>query len=188
MLSPFAPNYDYIKGIPILTVGGEELLELKLESVRRLTEETKWGEMRVSALVQILSMINIEIPYLISQTINLDFDSCNILARLILEEIFIIYLGYRLVQLTPLGLPCNRILCVLSTPLLNMICGTLSNPISDIADLLNDNSADQTTLTEILIAAYRDYALEQLPRSRLFPKYANKTIEAQIIEILSQEA
>lgn len=188
MLSPFAPNYDYIKGIPILTLGDEELLELKLESVRRLTEETKWGEMRVSALVQTISITNIEIPALVYQTIYLDYDSCNILAHHILEEVYCIYLGYRLSRLASLGLPCNRVLCVLSTPLLNMICGTLSNPLSDIADLLNDNSADQSTLIDILIAGYRDYALEQLPRARLFPQYANKAVEERVLEALSKEA
>lgn len=187
MLSPFAPNYDYIKGIPIVTLEEDKLLELKLESVRRLTEETKWGELRVSALVQILSVTNIEIPAILYRYLGLDFDTCNILGRLVLEEIYFIYIGHTLNKLKPLGLPGNRLLCVLSTPLLNVICGTLSNPLPDIADLLNDNSADQTTLTEILIAAYRDYALEQLPRARLFPKYANKAVEEQVLEILSKQ-
>lgn len=185
MLNPFAPHYDYVNGIPILTLDEEQLLELKLEAVRRLTDETLWTEQRVSALVQTLSITNIEIPALVYHTIGLDYDSCNILGRLILEEVYTIYLGHRLKQLEPLKLPSNRLLCVLSTPLLNMICGTLTNPLSDIAELLNDNSADESTLMEILIAAYRDYALEQLPRARLFPKYANKAVEEQILEILS---
>lgn len=185
MLNPFAPSYDYIKGIPILTLGEEELLELKLEAVRRLTEETLWTEQRVSALVQTLSVTNIELPSLVYRTIGLDYDSCNILGRWVLEEVYFIYLGHRIAQLEPLRLPSNRYLCVLSTPLLNMICGTLSNPLSDIAELLDDNSADESTLMEILIAAYKDYALEQLPRVRLFPKYANKAVEEQVIEILS---
>jgi len=187
MLSPFAPSYNYIKGIPIVTLEEDKLLELKLESVIRLTEETKWGELRVSALVQILSITNIEMPSLIYRLIGLDYDSCHILSRVVLEEVYFIYLGHTLNKLKPLGLPRNRLLCVLSTPLLNMICGTLSNPLPDIVDLLNDNSADQTTLTEILIAAYRDYALEQLPRARLFPQYANKAVEEQVLEILSKD-
>lgn len=188
MLSPFAPNYDYIKGIPILRLDEDALLELKLESVRRLTEETQWGEMRVSALVQTLSITNIEIPRLCYDLIGLDFDSCNILGRLVLEEVYFIYLGHRLRELEPLELPLNRVLCVLSTPLLNVICGTLSNPLPDISELLNDNSADESTLIEILLAAYKDYALEQLPRARLFPKYANKATEERVLEILSKEA
>ena len=187
MLSPFAPNYDYIKGIPVLRLDKDALLDLKIESVTRLTEETKWVEMRVSALVQTLSVVNIEIPRLCYDRIGLDFDTCNILGRRVLEEVYYIYSGHKLRDLEPLGLPLNRVLCVLSTPLLNIVCGTLSNPLPDISELLNDNSADQTTLTEILIAAYRDYALEQLPRARLFPKYANKAVEEQVLEILSKD-
>lgn len=185
MLSPFAPFYNYVYGIPILRASDEELLDIKLEAVRRLTEETKWGEVRVSALVQVLSVTNIELPRLCSERLRLDIDSCNILGRLVLEEVYTIYLGHRLRELEPLKLPCNRLLCVLSTPLLNIICGTLSTPLSDVAELLDDPSADETTLIEILLAAYRDYALEQLPRARLFPKYANKAVEAQVLEILS---
>lgn len=187
MLNPFSPYYDYVKGIPVLTLDDEELLELKLESVTRLTEETKWGELRVSALVQVLSITNIEIPALAYRAIGLDYDSCNILGRLILEDIYHIYVGHTLQTVAGLGLPLNRQICVLSTPLLNMVCGTLSNLLPDITDLLNDNSADQSTLIEILLAAYKDYALEQLPRARLFPKYANKAIEEQVLEILSKE-
>ena len=188
MLSPFAPNYDYNKGIPILTLDEDSLLELKLDAVRRLTEETRWGETRVSALVQTLSVTNIEIPAIVYRLIGLDYDSCNILGRLVLEEVYFIYLGHRLSRLAELELPGNRILCVLSTPLLNIICGTLSNPLTDIAELLNDNSADESTLIDILIAAYKDYALEQLSRARLFPKYANKAVEDRVLEILSKEA
>lgn len=188
MLSPFAPNYDYIKGIPIVTLEEDRLLELKIEAVTRITEETTWGETRVSALVQVLSVTNIEIPFIVYHSIGLDYDSCNILGRMVLEEIYFIYLGHRLNRLAELGLPGNRLLCALSTPLLNIICGTLSNPLADIADLLKDNSADQSTLIEILLAAYKDYALEQLPRARLFPKYANKATEERVLEILSKEA
>lgn len=185
MLNPFSPSYDYVKGIPVLTLDEEEILNLKLEAVRRLTEETKWTEQRVSALVQTLSVVNVELPSLVYHRIGLDYDSCNILGRLVLEEVYFIYLGHRLSRLAPLKLPANRLLCVLSTPLLNMLCATLSNPLSDISELLNDNSADESTLMEILLAAYRDYALEYLPRVRLFPKYANKAVEEQILEILN---
>jgi hypothetical protein len=188
MLRAFAPFYDYTYGVSILRADEDELLELKLEAARRLAEETSWGEARASALVQILSLSNLEIPRLCRERIGLDVDSCNILGRLVLEEVSAIYLGYPLAQLAPLQLPPNRILCVLSTPLLNILCGTLSNPLADVNALLDDNSADEVTLIEILLAAYRDYAREQLPRAQLFPRYANKAAEAQILKLLSKDA
>lgn len=174
-LEPFSPDFDYRYAYPVADPG-EEIVNLKMEALEILRNEYGLSHTRVAPLVQLLSMVRIELPRMFRDEIGWDVESSYCMSQHLLDMATTNLQGWPISFLSfcseELGLPRNHLCLIFSTPSLNLLCNLLTNPLDHIVGLINDGVMDQITQIETVEAAYRDIFSDGC-RDFTYPIYAN---------------
>jgi len=178
---PWAEDFDYIFGPPFSDIEGQDLVERKMEALAAYVEDSGWPERRCIGLVQLTSLIRLEIPRAFAEHLPWDIDSAYIFGQVLLDRATHALLGFpisillrckgtMLPPLTP-----NNVYHLLSSPAISLLCDMLGNPLEEILTLMHDGATDQPTALEIAEAAYNE-VFRQATEDFEYPRYANTQV------------
>lgn len=179
---PWSEDFDYIFGPPFSDIDGTELVERKMDALTQYVEDSGWPERRCIGLVQLTSLIRLEIPRAFAEQLPWDIDSAYIFGQELLDMATHALLGFPisiLLQCQGTMLPPlthNNVYHLLSSPAISLLCDMLGNPLEEILQLMHDGATDQPTALEIAEAAYEEIFLRSTMDFN-YPLYANKQVD-----------
>ena len=178
---PWAEDFDYIFGPPFSGIEGKDLVERKMVALSELVDSTGWPERRCIGLVQLTSLIRLEIPRTFAHHLPWDIDSAYIFGQQLLDRATHELLGFPLSMLmrckgTMLPpLTHNNVFHLLSSPAISLLCDMLGNPLEEIIAMMHDGATDQPTALEVAEAAYNEI-FRQATEDFEYPRYANQQV------------
>lgn len=190
-LRPFEADFLYYNGCPVATLeDSKALIEIKIAALEMLHDKLSLPQTRLAPFVQVLSMARVELPAFFIELIGWDYESAFCMSQLILDRATEHLTGWPisyLEQALPGVFPINHQILIFSTPALNMLSNMLTNPLEDIAALVQDGVMDQLTKIQTVEAAYLEVFREVAPQFT-YPVYANTglrdLIEPQMVAFL----
>lgn len=180
-LVPFSEDFNYIYGPPFTEADGQDLINIKLEALDHIRETTGWADRRCAAVVQLISLIRIELPRLFYKEVPWDIDSAYLFTQQLVDNATIHLLGFPISILFKsknlgFGITHNTVYHILSTPALSILCDVLGNPVEDIINMTHDGATDQPTAVSIIEAAYNE-VFSGVLEDFSYPLYANTDIK-----------
>jgi len=185
-ISHFAPSFDYRYAVLPPLLDEAQLTSMKIEAMGILQDETGWGEKRVAVVVQIISIVSLELPYLACHHIGWDIESAYVWSQNILNNATHHLTGWPLgyfMRFQELSLARNRGIYIYSTPLLNTLCNMLTQPLEKIDTLLQDDSSmDVVTRIGIAEGCFKEYFSRT---SFDYPIYISSEVRDTVLKNLS---
>jgi len=162
-LEPFRPDFDYVYAYPVANPG-DEIVKVKMAALEELQDVYSYSAARLAPFVQLLSMVRVEIPRVYRDVVGWDVESSYCASQHLLDLATMRITGFPLSMLnvidTGLTLTKNHIALIYSTPMLNLLCNMLTNPLEQIVELISDGAMDQITQIETVEAAYKEVFVE----------------------------
>ena len=182
-LDPYRAEFDYRYAYPVVNpASNEEMIEIKMAAIELLQEEFPHLDgTRLAPTVQLLSVLRIELPRLFRDVCGWDVESSYCQSQHIFDVATKHLTGWYLSimnECCPI-IERNHLCLIFSTPALNLFCNMLTNPLEEIANLIQDGEMDQITQIETVEAAYVEVFREVTPTFP-YPIYANSSLREQI--------
>lgn len=149
----FADDFDWLGANIPLPLEMEVLTAAKVEYSEQLEKRTPWSRKRIVNVTQLKSLLNIELPSLYHTLFGMDYDSCFVgprqLLNLMLRNIISVDSEIILKAFTRIATP-NTIFTLLSNSTINGLLHCINLVLENLVDIVDlEEQSDWDNLTSI---------------------------------------